>query len=150
MSTSVERMHEAPDVAPADVWRRAYEDAAAWPRWNTELASAELEGPFDAGTTARVRFRTGLRLRFTLVEVEEGRVFTDEARLPGARMGHRHVVEPLPGGGTRLTNRIYIRGPLARLWWLVMGRRARRALATGQPLIAEVAYGRNEMPSSAT
>ena len=68
-----------------------------------------------------MRFRTGLRLRFTLTEVEPERVFTDESRLPGARMGHRHELQPLPArdgepAGVRLVNTIYIRGPLARLW----------------------------------
>jgi hypothetical protein len=124
-------------VSATAVWSRCYADAEAWPEWNRELAEASLEGPFERGSRARVKFRTGLRLRFTLVEVEPERVFTDEARLPGARMGHRHEIEP-KGDGVRLVNTIYIDGPLAWLWSRIMGPRARRALPDAQRRIAEL------------
>ena len=123
-------VHEA-SVAPDAIWARAYADPSAWARWNPELASAEAEGPLALGARARVRFRNGARLRFRIVEFEQGRLFTDEARLPLARMGHRHLLEPRPGG-TRLTNTIYIHGPLSGLWSRLLGGRAARALPLGQ------------------
>ncbi|HEX7278594.1 MAG TPA: SRPBCC family protein [Solirubrobacterales bacterium] len=125
-------------VAPADVWEGAYADADAWPRWNEELKSAELDGPLELGASAKIVFKTGLRLRFRVVEFEQGRLFTDEARLPGARMGHRHLVEP-DGDGSRLTNTIYIEGPLAPLWRRVMGPRAAKSLPEAQRAVVELA-----------
>jgi hypothetical protein len=83
-------------------------------------------------------FRTGLRLRFRVVEYEEGRLFTDEARLPGACMGHRHLVEPV-GDGSRLTNTIYIEGPMAWLWRRVLGPAATRALPGAQRAVVALA-----------
>ncbi|MGN6188110.1 MAG: hypothetical protein ACTHOE_04375 [Conexibacter sp.] len=135
-------------MTAAAVWSRAYADASAWPLWNDALASAALDGPFVAGSRARVRFRTGLRLRFTLVEVEPERVFTDESRLPGARMGHRHELQPLPArdgspAGIRLVNTIYIHGPLARLWALILGPQAKRGLPAWQHRAAELAADRS-------
>lgn len=130
----------AAGVAASDVWSRAYADAAAWPAWNDALASASLDEPFAVGSRARVRFRTGLRLRFALVEVEAGRMFTDESRLPGARMGHRHELEPT-ADGVRLVNTIYVRGPLARLWAPLLGPQARRGLPGWQRRAAELARG---------
>jgi hypothetical protein len=129
-------------AAPADVWERAYADAEAWPKWNDELKSAELDGPLRLGATAKIVFKTGLRLRFKVVEFEDGRLFTDESRLPGTRMGHRHLVEPTPNGGSRLTNTIYIEGPLAGLWRRVMEGRATRSLPASQRAIAEMATRR--------
>jgi hypothetical protein len=129
---------DAPGVTASAVWSRAYADASAWPLWNDALASVELLGPFAAGSQARVRFRTGLRLRFTLVEVEEGRAFTDESGLPGARMGHRHELEPI-SDGVRLRNTIYIRGPLARLWAPILGPQAKRGLPGWQRRAAALA-----------
>lgn len=125
-------------VAPADVWEQAYADAAAWPRWNDELKSAALDGPLRLGATAKIVFKTGLRLRFRVIEFEQGRLFTDEARLPGARMGHRHLVEPA-GDGSRLTNTIYIEGPLAPLWRRIMGPRAAKSLPASQRAVVELA-----------
>jgi hypothetical protein len=128
---------DAVGVSAAAVWSRAYADASAWPAWNDALASASLDEPFQVGSRARVRFRTGLRLRFTLVEVEEGHVFTDESRLPGARMGHRHELQPTDDG-VRLVNTIYIRGPLARLWAPILGPQAKRGLPGWQRRAAEL------------
>ena len=126
-----------PDVPAEVVWSRAYADASAWPRWNGALASAELDGPLRVGATARIRFRTGLRLRFTITEADEPRVFTDESRLPGARMAHRHLLEP-DAVGTRLTNTISIEGPLAWLWAKALCRTAERGLPEWQAAIADL------------
>ncbi len=126
------------DAAPSMIWERAYVDAAAWPRWNRELKRAVLDRPLAEGAEAKIAFRTGLRLRFRVVEFEDGRLFTDEARLPGARMGHRHLVEPT-AGGSPLTNTIYIEGPLAGLWRRVLGPAAVRSLPEAQQAIVALA-----------
>lgn len=131
-------VHEAP-AAPAAVWQGAYADADAWPRWNAELKRASLDGPLREGAEARIVFRTGLRLRFRVVEFEDGRLFTDEARLPGARMGHRHLVEPMGEGASRLTNTIYIEGPLAGIWRRILGPAAARTLPDAQREVARLA-----------
>lgn len=136
-------------AGPAAIWEAAYADASAWPRWNAELKRAELDRPLGPGAEARVVFRTGLRLRFRVVEYEDGRLFTDEARLPGARMGHRHLVEP-EGDGSRLTNTIYIDGPLAGIWRRILGPAATRALPAGQRAAAELASGDASDPSGGT
>lgn len=131
----------AADVAPSAVWRDAYVDAGAWPKWNSEIRSAELDRPLALGATARIVFRTGLRLRFRVVEYEEGRLFTDEARLPGARMGHRHLVVP-DGSGSRLVNTIYVEGALAPLWRRILGPAAARALPDAQQAVVQLASRR--------
>jgi hypothetical protein len=127
------------DVPASAVWERAYEDAAAWPRWNAEIKSAALDRPLGLDAKAKIVFRTGLRLRFHVVEFESGRLFTDEARLPGARMGHRHLVEPAAGGGSRLTNTIYIEGALTWLWRCVLGPAAARTLPDAQRAVVGLA-----------
>jgi hypothetical protein len=127
------------DVPIEGIWTHAYVDAQAWPHWNPEIVSASLLGPLAQGAKAKIRFRNGARMTFTVVEFEEGRLFTDEARLPLARMGHRHTLESLPDGGTRLTNTIYIRGPLRHLWTRLLGRKAAAALADGQRRVVELA-----------
>ena len=99
-------VHEA-EVSPAAVWEAAFRDATAWPRWG----------------------------RLRIVELEPGRLVTAEARLPGARLGHRHLIEPA-GAGSWLENTVYLRGPLSGLWARVIGRRAQRALPERQRGIA--------------
>jgi hypothetical protein len=125
-------------VTPASIWKKAYASADAWPKWNAEIKRASLDGPLALGASAKIVFGTGLRLRFGVVEFEDGRLFTDESRLPGARMGHRHLVEPT-GTGSRLTNTIYIEGPLAPVWRRIMGPAAARALPGAQRAVVELA-----------
>ena len=127
------------DVAPSAVWAGAYVDADTWPKWNAEIKSARLEAPLALDAEARIVFRTGLRLRFRVVEFEDDRLFTDESRLPGARMGHRHLVEPIAAGGSRLTNTIYIEGTLAPLWRRILGPAAARALPEAQRAVVALA-----------
>lgn len=126
------------DTSALAIWDRAYVDANAWPRWNAEISSAVLDGPLALGATAKIAFRTGLRLRFRVVEFEQGRLFTDEACLPGARMGHRHLVEAIGENASRLTNTIYIEGPLASLWRRVLGPAAARTLPDAQRLAVQL------------
>lgn len=126
------------EVPPAAAWEKAYASAEAWPRWNAEIKRATLDGPLALGARAKIVFRSGLRLRFAVVEFEDGRLFTDESRLPGARVGHRHLVEPT-GAGCRLTNTIYIEGPLAPLWRRILGPAAARTLPGAQRAVVELA-----------
>ncbi len=127
------------EASPAAVWERAYADVEAWPQWNAEIKRARLDGPLALGATARIVFGTGLRLRFRVVEFEQGRLFTDESRMPGARMGHRHLIEPTASGGCRLTNTIYIEGALAALWRRIMGPAAARTLPGAQQAVVDLA-----------
>jgi hypothetical protein len=127
------------DVPPVAVWKEAYANAEAWPKWNAEIKRASLDGPLALGAKAKIVFRTGLRLGFHVVEYEEGRLFTDESRLAGARMGHRHLIEPIEGDGSRLTNTIYIEGALSPLWRRIMGPAAERALPEAQRAVVELA-----------
>ena len=63
-------------------------------------------------------------MTFKVIDLEPTRRFTDEARLPGARLGHEHRVEP-SDRGIVIRNRLYIEGPLERLYAALMGRRMR-------------------------
>ena len=129
---------------PALVWRRAYLDAGAWSKWNAEIKRASLDRPLGLGAIARIVFRSGLRLRFEVIEHEDGRLFTDQARLPGARMGHRHLIEA-SDRGCLLTNTIYIEGPAASIWRLILGPAAARSLPKAQRAIVALA-GATDQP----
>lgn len=135
----VEGVREEDGLTPAQVWDTAYADASAWPRWNAELTQAVLDGPLRLGATARLSFATGLRATFTVTEFEDGRLFTDAGRLAGVWISHRHALEPLPGGGVRLTNRMVFSGRLAGPARMFMRRAALRAVTEGQARAAALA-----------
>jgi hypothetical protein len=144
MGWSTTSSFDATGVSAEQVWRRAYADPRAWPEWNDRIKSVEPDGePFEVGGRNRLRLSPfPWRICFTLTEVEANRVFTDEGPLPGAVMGHRHTLEPIPGG-VRFTNTLYTKGPLAWFWGLGMAWPVRRGLPRWQHQAAELARGQD-------
>jgi uncharacterized protein YndB with AHSA1/START domain len=107
-------------AAASAVWA-LWSDPSRWPEWNDQLESGELEGEFAVGEKVRVKFRRGGRMQFEIVALEPERLLVDEARMPGARLGHEHRLEPA-GEGVEITHRIYVRGALSGLFALLLGR----------------------------
>jgi hypothetical protein len=64
-------------------------------------------------------------VRFNVTELEPERLFVDEARFPGARLGHEHRLAP-GKSSVEITHRIYLEGPLSGFWSLMMGRKRLR------------------------
>jgi hypothetical protein len=105
--------HTVETSAAAETVHGLYADVAAWPTWDASVELAELDGPFVAGTSGRLRPAGIETLPFTLVSVEPGRGFTDETPFMGHVLRFIHLLEPLAGGGTRITHRVEIDGPAA-------------------------------------
>jgi uncharacterized protein YndB with AHSA1/START domain len=114
-------------AAPEAVWA-LWQDPQRWKDWNEQIAEADLRGPFAVGTRARVRFRRRpWPITFTITSLEPGRRFTDEARLPGVRLGHEHAIEH-DGPTTTIRHRLYFDGPAEKIYALLMGRQMRAAV----------------------
>ena len=109
---------------PEAVWA-LWADASRWPEWNDQLESGELHGDLAVGIEATVKFKRGGKMVFKVVELEPGRLFVDEAKLPGCRFGHEHRVEP-SGGGSEITHRLYLKGPTSGAFSRLFGRKRMR------------------------
>ena len=96
------------------VWA-LWSDTAEWPRWNPTIADVSLDGPFAEGTTGRLKPTHGPKAEMVLRDVRPAAGFTDVARLPGAQMRVEHEVADVPEGGSRVTERAVLHGPLARV-----------------------------------
>jgi Polyketide cyclase / dehydrase and lipid transport len=112
---------ERSSASPAAVWA-LWADASRWPEWNEQLESGELDGELAVGTGATVKFKRGGKMRFTVTAVEPERLFVDEAKLPGCRLGHEHRVEPA-GSGSEITHRLYVTGFASGLFSRLIGRK---------------------------
>jgi uncharacterized protein YndB with AHSA1/START domain len=120
---------EDTSAPPAAVWA-LWRDPARWPEWNSTYDSAELDGELEPGAEVTVKLHRGGRMKREVVAVEPERLLIDQARFPGARFGHEHRVEPRSageGGGSRITHRVYVKGPASGLWALMLGRKRLRA-----------------------
>jgi len=115
-------------TAPVKAVWSLWADPARWPDWNHDIASVSAHEPLAAGARARVRLKSSVPMRFTITELEHERLFIDETKLPGACMGHEHRLEQLPDGRTRIHNRLYLDGPLERLYAAALGGRMRASV----------------------
>jgi hypothetical protein len=98
-----------------------------WPDWHPQFESVEFEGQLDVGDRVRVKLRKGGRMELRALTLEPERLLVHEARLPGARLGHEHRVEP-KGKGSEITHRLYVRGLLSGLFAMLLGRKRMREL----------------------
>ena len=102
-------------VAPEALWA-VLSDVEGRPRWHPGLAWARLDGPLVPGATGYWKPHRARPVRVTVTEVEPRRrlVFEGVHGPPVARGHYEHEIEPLAGGGSRLTHRMRLSGPLAR------------------------------------
>jgi hypothetical protein len=122
---------------PERIWEQLRQ-VAAWPQWDTGLASAELVGAFSAGAQVTVRLPSQPPRAFQLSTVAAPNDFVASTRLPLAEVRHIHHQEGTPMG-TRMTQRIEISGPLSWYYGWRLGRRLRDDLAPGMRRLARLA-----------
>ncbi len=111
------------------VWAR-WARPDRWPEWDARVTGAEADDELAEGVEVRVKLRKGGTVRQRVTEIEPGRRLVTEYPLPGARVGHDHLVEPR-GAGSTVTHRLYVDGPLGALWSVMLGRRRLRETVAG-------------------
>ncbi len=116
--------------APASaVWAR-WVKPERWPEWDPRLRSAAAKETLAEGVEVRVRMKRGGTVRQRVTAFEDGSRLVTEYSLPGARVGHEHLVEAR-GPGCSVTHRLYVDGPMSWLWTMMLGRRKLREAAAG-------------------
>jgi hypothetical protein len=131
--------YEASGVAranPEDVWA-AWVDVASWSE-SEHIESARLDGEFRPGGIIASKAKGFPRSTLTITRVELPHLWVDESRSPGVQMTFEHLIEP-GETGTELTERVLIRGPLARLVGVLMRRKLEALFATSVAHVARQA-----------
>lgn len=109
--------HTTPTTADRDRLWAVWTDVPGWPAWDTELASAELDGAFAAGVRGTLKPNDGPESGFTLKEVEPQGGYTYDVDMPLAHLRVERRAEPNPQGpGLEVTHRVSFQGPLGWLF----------------------------------
>lgn len=96
------------------VWK-FWADVNNWPAWHGDLESCTLKGPFRKGNFFLLQPKGMKAFKIDLIDVEEGRKFTDCTTFFGAKMYDTHeMVETKEG--LKLTNTLKVTGFLRFLW----------------------------------
>ena len=108
-------------AAPSAVWS-IWSDPEQWPEWNPFVTSMKLEGPFVVGTGATMVTKRGSH-HVIVTELLPGTGFALEGpMMPGISMIFRCRIAPLAEGGSRISQGVSMRGPLAALFFPMMGK----------------------------
>jgi hypothetical protein len=99
-------------ATPEAIWR-LWADVPRWPEWNADLAKAELDGEFRAGSAIWMTSQEGDVVELRIAEASEPDLFVDEADLGSVTVRTTHRVERLDSDRLRITYRMEITGPEA-------------------------------------
>ena len=134
------------DASPATVWA-AWLDIGARARWHPRLEWARLDGPAQLGAHGAWKPRGTRPVNVVISEFEAPRrlVLRGTHGPPVARGHYEHEVAPLRQGGSRITHRLTLTGPLARPIGWALGRPL-SAFATPAAL-ADLAQVLSDAPS---
>ena len=91
-------------ASPQRVWE-VLTDVERWPEWTetVTLVTRLDQGPLKPGSRAKISQPKIPETGYVVTEFAPGRSFTWVATGPGVTTTARHIVEALPGGGTRVT-----------------------------------------------
>jgi len=119
----------ATHATAASIWK-LWSDPATWHSWDDEVKSASLHGDFVQGAKGVMQPVSGPKVVFELVWVEVNKAFTNRARLPLATLDFSHRYTPAPAAGelAQVTHSVAIRGLLAPLFGLLIGRGVKKHL----------------------
>lgn len=129
---------EITTATPQTVWT-LWEQVPRWTEWDDGLDEISLDGPFAVGTPGRIKPTGGPRLAFTLIELEPGKRFTDETKLPLCRLRFAHALAATADGRTAITITVSFHGLLRPLFQRVIGSDIARELAGQTDRLARAA-----------
>ncbi|HEY2161223.1 MAG TPA: SRPBCC family protein [Solirubrobacteraceae bacterium] len=133
--------HTAPSNAGRETLWKLFAEPGAWPGWNPTIGEASFDGPIANGTTGRVKPKRGPAAKVVLADVQEPAGFTTVSRLPGARLRIVHELAEARGGGSLVTERAVLDGPLAGIWAVVLGRQLRHDMTAAVEGLAVAGTG---------
>jgi hypothetical protein len=127
-------------ASPEAIWK-IWSDPPSWPTWNPLVKAMTLEGPFAIGTSGDMTTPQG-KHRVTLAELQPGSGFAfDGPLMPGCIMTFRCKIAP-SGSGSRISQGVSMKGPLAGLFFPLMGKSmADRFIVVLQALAAKAEGG---------
>jgi hypothetical protein len=91
-------------AAPERVWE-VLADVERWSDWTETVTWVRRldDGPLRSGSRAKINQPKIPETEYVVTEIEPGQSFTWVATGPGVTTTARHMIEALPGGGTRVT-----------------------------------------------
>jgi hypothetical protein len=105
----------------AHFWQ-VWTDVNRWPRWDTPLKVASLEGQMKTGATGSLTTKSGQTSNFTIIECQPMQGYTFRTNLPGAALiVQRSITCEHDDGRLEFTHRVYFTGALGSVFAALLG-----------------------------
>lgn len=105
-------MQEVPNLEPDAIWR-PWAEVERWKEWNPDIAAAELDGPFAAGSTITMTPIGQEPVELRIAATRAGELFVDEATVAGTVIRTVHRIDRLESGRMLVVYAMQADGPLA-------------------------------------
>ena len=106
--------------APPSAYFARWIDHSSWSEWSPDTEWVVVDGPVQAGARGTIKPQGAPKARFEITRLVQDASYDDTTRFLGATMLFAHDATPLDGG-TELTVRVTMTGPLAGLWSRILG-----------------------------
>ncbi len=101
---------------------KIWTDVNGWPRWDTPLQAASLEGEMRVGATGNLTTKNGQTSSFTITECQPTQGYTFRTNLPGAALTvKRSITREHKDGRFEFTHQVRFSGPLGFLFAAILG-----------------------------
>jgi uncharacterized protein YndB with AHSA1/START domain len=99
-------------TSPEAIWQ-ILSDLDQWATWDASMEWVQLQGPFQAGSRFTMKPKGQDPITSVILEATENRAYADQTDLGEVTLRFSHTLQPLEGGGTKITHRLEITGPTA-------------------------------------
>ena len=119
---------------PKSIWN-CWKDVPSWPKWDHELEWSLIEGPFARGTKGKLKPKGWPETPFCITLVERDS-YQDETILLLTKVVFTHQLQSLTENKTKITHRAEVKGFLAPILRLTLGRKLKKGLPIAVPALA--------------
>jgi uncharacterized protein YndB with AHSA1/START domain len=105
--------HTAKTAASLEAVWQVLRDLDQWASWDTSMEWVRLQGPFQGGSQVTMKPKGQDPITSVIVEATENQLYADQTSMGEVTLGFSHTLQPLEGGGTKVTHRLEITGPAA-------------------------------------
>ncbi|MEM9944937.1 MAG: polyketide cyclase [Cyanobacteria bacterium P01_D01_bin.36] len=133
--------HTLETASPAATIWAIWTAVGWWPEWDSELKSAQIEGAFREGATGNLTPKVGPPTKFSISQVVPNQSYTFTTQLLFCRLVvHRFIHQNNPlAEKICFTHEVSFVGPLAFLFYWLLGNRFRQALPGAMQQIKSLA-----------
>jgi hypothetical protein len=115
-------------TANKETFWRIWTDVKNWPKWDTPLREARLEGKLEQGAKGKLTTQNGQVSSFTISDFKVMQHYTFTTQLPGARLVVKRYITNEAANAFQFTHHVSLEGPLAFLFAGLLGKGFMKAL----------------------